>query len=78
MVAATRDFHEGDQAAEIRILSGETRSYYRQRRACSSGSPINEIPELKKNSRGVRGMKLEGGDSLEHIYFPENEPLATT
>lgn len=35
---------------------------------------INEIPELKKNSRGVRGMKLEGGDSLEHVYFPENEP----
>ena len=21
-------------------------------------------------------MKLEGGDSLEHVYFPENEPLA--
>ena len=31
---------------------------------------------FEKNSRGVRGMKLEDGDSLEHVYFPENEPLA--
>ena len=75
MVAATK-LSEGDQAAEIRILSGETEIVLQTKEGMFLRFMINEIPELKKNSRGVRGMKLEGGDSLEHVYFPENEPLA--
>ena len=75
MVAATK-LSEGDQAAEIRILSGETEIVLQTKEGMFLRFMINEIPELKKNSRGVRGMKLEGGDILEHVYFPENEPLA--
>ncbi|MEE0222329.1 MAG: DNA gyrase subunit A, partial [Lachnospiraceae bacterium] len=75
MVAATK-LSEGDQAAEIRILSGETEIVLQTKEGMFLRFMINEIPELKKNSRGVRGMKLEDGDSLEHVYFPENEPLA--
>ena len=75
MVAATK-LSEGDQAAEIRILSGETEIVLQTKEGMFLRFMINEIPELKKNSRGVRGMTLEDGDSLEHVYFPENEPLA--
>ena len=35
---------------------------------------MDEIPELKKNSRGVRGMKLGTGDELEEIYFVTQQP----
>ena len=35
---------------------------------------MEEIPELKKNSRGVRGMKLGKGEELEHVYFVSMEP----
>ncbi|MBQ6835392.1 MAG: DNA topoisomerase 4 subunit A [Lachnospiraceae bacterium] len=31
--------------------------------------PIAEVPELKKNTRGVRGMKLEKKDTLEQVYL---------
>ena len=71
-----RDSSEGDQAAEIRIISGETEIVLQTKEGMFLRFMKNEIPELKKNSRGVRGMKLEDGDSLEHVYFPENEPLA--
>ena len=35
-----------------------------------------EIPELKKNSRGVRGIRLEGKDKLEHVYLPDIDGTA--
>ncbi len=38
---------------------------------------MEEIPELKKNSRGVRGIKLEEGETLEKVYFVGQEPVAT-
>ena len=50
------------QAAEIRILSGETEIVLQTKEGMFLRFMINEIPELKKNSRGVRGMKLEDGD----------------
>ena len=34
---------------------------------------MDEIPELKKNSRGVRGMKLAEGDLLSDIYWLEGD-----
>ncbi|MGI5982387.1 MAG: DNA gyrase/topoisomerase IV subunit A [Sakamotonia sp.] len=75
MVAATK-LSEGDQAAEIRVLSGETEIVLQTKEGMFLRFTTEEIPELKKNSRGVRGMKLENGDRLEHVYFPEKEPLA--
>ena len=39
-------------------------------------SELVPLVELKKNSRGVRGMKLENGDKLEQVYFPEKEKTA--
>jgi len=36
---------------------------------------LEEIPLLKKNTRGVRGMKLEAKDVLERVYFPGSETM---
>ena len=38
--------------------------------------PLAEIPELKKNSRGVRGIRLEKEDTLEHVYLPDVDGTA--
>ena len=38
--------------------------------------PLAEIPELKKNSRGVRGIRLEKEDALEHVYLPDVDGTA--
>ena len=37
---------------------------------------LKEIPELKKNSRGVRGIRLEKEDTLEHVYLPDMDGTA--
>ena len=37
---------------------------------------LEEIPELKKNSRGVRGIRLEKEDTLEHVYLPDMDGIA--
>ncbi len=39
--------------------------------------PLAEIPELKKNSRGVRGIRLEKEDTLEHVYLRMSTELLT-
>ena len=36
---------------------------------------MEEIPEQKKNSRGVRGIKLEKDDELESLYLIGNNPV---
>ncbi len=35
----------------------------------------NEIPEMKKNARGVRGIKLSPGESLEAVHLLGDEPV---
>lgn len=36
---------------------------------------MEEIPVMKKNSRGVRGMKLAEGEILEQVYYVQQEPV---
>ena len=74
MVAATK-LAEGDRLACVREPEGEELVLL-----TAEGMVLkfllSEVPELKKNSRGVRGMKLENGDKLEQVYFPEKEKTA--
>ena len=37
--------------------------------------PLTEISEMKKNSKDVRGMKLEVEDELEHLYLVNEDPV---
>ena len=34
---------------------------------------ISEIPQKKKAAIGVRGMKLDGEDRIEEVYYPDSE-----
>ena len=74
MVAATK-LAEGDRLACVREPEGEELVLL-----TAEGMVLkfllSEVPELKKNSRGVRGLKLESGDKLEQVYFPEKEKTA--
>ncbi len=38
---------------------------------------VAEISEMKKNSKGVRGIKLERGDELEHLYLVGEDAAVT-
>lgn len=83
-VAATK-LSEGDKLAEIRDVtecraaSGDGMSGEAVLQSVSGmllKFPLEEISQLKKNSRGVRGMKLEKQDILEHVYLTALEETA--
>lgn len=71
---------EGDKLTEIREIGTEidgTRDVVLQ----TVGGmflkfQMEEIPELKKNSRGVCGIRLEKEDTLEHVYLPDMDGTA--
>lgn len=78
-VVATK-LAEGDKLTEIREIGTEidgTRDVVLQ----TVGGmflkfQLEEIPELKKNSRGVCGIRLEKEDTLEHVYLPDMDGTA--
>lgn len=72
MVAATR-LAEGDRVTAVCLLGDETELVLQSREGMFLRFSMEEIPVLKKNSRGVRGMKLEKEDSLEAVRMPEKE-----
>lgn len=73
-VASTK-FQEGDQLIAVRPIGMETEVVLQTAGGIFLRFPIQEIPEMKKNSRGVRGIKLEAGDELERIYLMGEEPV---
>ena len=72
-VAATK-LQEGDSLLTVRIVGTETDLALQSASGTFLRFSMEEIPELKKNSRGVRGMKLGAGDELEKIYFVTQQP----
>ncbi len=70
MVASTK-FQDGDSLVEVRLISeGESGDIVLQSaHGYFLRFNISEIPEMKKNSKGVRGMKLDKGDELERAYL---------
>ena len=72
-VAATK-LQEGDSLLTVRIVGTETDLVLQSASGMFLRFSMDEIPELKKNSRGVRGMKLGTGDELEEIYFVTQQP----
>ena len=75
MVAATK-LSEDDRLSAIRTLDSETEVVLRSKNGMFLKFPLAEIPELKKNSRGVRGIRLEKEDTLEHVYLPDVDGTA--
>ncbi|MDO4268214.1 MAG: DNA topoisomerase (ATP-hydrolyzing) [Eubacteriales bacterium] len=73
-VVATK-LQDGDQVAEIRVVGAETDVVLQTAGDMFLRFSMDEIPEMKKASRGVRGMKLAAGDELERVYFVTQEPV---
>lgn len=73
MVASTK-FQDDDKLVTVRLAAAgdvvlQTMNGYFLR---FDGA---EISEMKKNSKGVRGMKLEKDDELEHLYLVNEDQV---
>ena len=73
-VVATK-LQEGDAVACIRIVGTENDIVLQTSGDIFLRFTIEEIPEMKKASRGVRGIKLSDGEQLEEIYFVSQNPV---
>lgn len=75
-VASTK-LQEGDSLLTVRIVGTETDLALQSASGMFLRFSMEDIPELKKNSRGVRGIKLGAGDELENVYFVTQQPQIT-
>ena len=76
MVAATK-LSEGDVLETVCLVNGEADIVLQSKEGMFLKFSMEEVPLLKKNSRGVRGMKLEAEDRVEQVYFPDRESVIT-
>ena len=74
-VVATK-LAEGDKLTEIREIDGTRDVVLQTVGGMFLKFQMEEIPELKKNSRGVCGIRLEKEDTLEHVYLPDMDGTA--
>lgn len=74
MVASTK-LQEGDALIDVRPVGEETEVVLQTSEGIFLRFTVEEIPELKKNSRGVRGIKLTKDETLEHLYLLQKEPV---
>ena len=75
-VVATK-LQEGDQVAVIRVVGTETDLVLQTTGDVFLRFSMEEIPEMKKASRGVRGIRMSEGEALEEIYFVSQNPVIT-
>ena len=82
-VIASTKLEDGDQLCTIRPVSasvffaGNTKVVLLTKKGLSLGFPLEEISELKRASRGVKGITLEAGDEVifADCVAPEVEEL---
>ncbi len=75
-VLATR-LQEGDEVVCVRIIGQETEVVLQTKNDMFLRFSMEEIPEMRKNSKGVRGIRLDERDELEQVYFVGREPVIT-
>ncbi len=74
MVAATK-LQEGDEVAAIEPVREETDVILQTDGGVFLRFPLEEIPVMKKASRGVRGIHLNSGEKLEKVYLLGDNPV---
>lgn len=74
MVAATK-LQEGDLLISVQVVGTQTEAVVQTSGDVFLRFPLDEISVLKKNSRGVRGIKLADGEELEHFYLLGEDPI---
>ncbi|WP_367569229.1 DNA topoisomerase (ATP-hydrolyzing) subunit A [Lacrimispora sp.] len=73
-VAATK-LQDGDLLLSIQALEGQTDVVLQTTLGIFLRFLTEEISEMKKNARGVRGIKLSQGEELEEVYLPGDDPV---
>ena len=75
-VVATK-LQEEDEVVVIRPVGDETEVVLQTSNGVFLRFMLEEISELKKNSRGVRGIKLAKDEVLEQLYLLGENPIIT-
>ncbi|MGN0402121.1 MAG: DNA topoisomerase (ATP-hydrolyzing) subunit A [Acetatifactor sp.] len=70
-VAATK-LSEGDEVVSVMSLMEQRNIILQTKEGFFLRFSIEEIPEKKKGAVGVRGMKLNAKDTVEHVYYTQN------
>ena len=73
-VAATK-LQDGDSLADVRLLGGETEVVLQTVGGFFLRFALEEVSVMKKNSRGVRGMKLGKDEEIESVYLLGDEAV---
>lgn len=68
MVAATK-LQDGDMVVSIQLTDGRTEAVLQTTNGVFLRFDLEEISTLKKNSKGVRGIKLGRKEELEQVYL---------
>ena len=70
-VAATK-LQEGDEVVRVIMMKDQKNVILQSKDGYFLRFGVDEIPEKKKAAIGVRGMRLNEGDSIEAVYFTHN------
>ncbi len=73
-VASTK-LADGDELVCVRIVGQETEVALQTTGGVFLRFAMDEIPEMKKNSRGVRGIRMAENEALETVWFIGQEPV---
>ncbi len=74
MVAATR-LQEGDALLRVIPVGEEKDVVLQTGRGVFLRFPLEEIPVMKKASKGVRGIRLAEGEALDEVYLIGRDPV---
>lgn len=67
-VAATK-LSEDDEVVSVAVLNDQKQVVLQSAEGYFLKFGVEEIPDKKKNALGVRGMKLNGRDYIEQVYY---------
>ncbi|WP_321004034.1 DNA gyrase/topoisomerase IV subunit A [Eisenbergiella porci] len=70
-VAATK-LQKGDEVVSVIMMKEQKNVILQSKDGYFLRFGVDEIPEKKKAAIGVRGMRLNEGDSIEAVYFTHN------
>ena len=74
MVASTK-LKDGDRLVCVSLLNGQRDAVIQTTAGVFLRFPVEEISVLKKNSMGVRGIRLSEGEKLESMYLLGDDPV---
>ncbi|MCD8222243.1 MAG: DNA topoisomerase 4 subunit A [Clostridiales bacterium] len=72
-VAATK-LQDGDSLVVVRVVGQETDLVLASSADMMLRFSMDEIPQMKKGAKGVRGMRLGEGETVEGVYFVSQQP----